>query len=202
MRYCSIDIETTGLNHETTDILQFAAILDDLSDQKPIESLPVLNICFVKEGPLSGDPYAFAMHKDLLLRIDSAKRKRIKEDDEGCRYMTVDCLPEALNGFLFAHGWTPDPKTERFYINVAGKNAAGFDLPYLRAKVKNWGRVKLMQRVLDPAILYFDPAKDASLPDLQLCLDRAGIKGTVSHTANKDAYDVIRLLRHKYGKNP
>ena len=198
MRYCSLDIETTGLNHETTDILQFAAILDDLSDPKPLKSLPVLNICFTKDDPLIGDPYAFAMHREILLKIAKAKSERIKEDEEGCRYMPAEDLPEALNGFLFANGWIPDAKTDRFYVNVAGKNAAGFDLPYLRAKIKRWGRVKLMQRVLDPAILYFDPERDRCLPDMQECLKRAGIMDQVAHTANQDAYDVIRLLRHKY----
>lgn len=48
MRYCSIDIETTGLNPDTCDILQFAAVLDDLNDPKPLVDLLVLPHIFTK----------------------------------------------------------------------------------------------------------------------------------------------------------
>ena len=30
MKYCSIDLETTGLNPKTSDIIEFGAVLDDL----------------------------------------------------------------------------------------------------------------------------------------------------------------------------
>ena len=37
MLYCSIDIETTGLNPKTCDIVQFAAVLDNLADPQPLD---------------------------------------------------------------------------------------------------------------------------------------------------------------------
>jgi DNA polymerase III alpha subunit (gram-positive type) len=48
MLYCSLDIETTGLNPKTCDIIQFAAVLDDLSNPQPLEKLPRFNTFFTK----------------------------------------------------------------------------------------------------------------------------------------------------------
>lgn len=201
MKYCSLDIETTGLDSDACDVVQFAAILDDLSRPKPLSKLPTLKICFIKDDHLVGDPYALSMHQKILLQIDRARKLRLEEDEDGTRFMRLAELPEALNGFLFTNGWVPDAKTDRFYVNVAGKNAAGFDLPFLRRKIKRWGRVHLNQRVIDPAVLYFDPMTDASLPDMQECMKRAGIQGEVAHTATEDAMTVVRLLRAKYCKD-
>jgi len=201
MKYCSLDIETTGLDADVCDVLQFAAILDDFSQPKPLAKLPTLKICFIKDEQLVGDAYALSMHQKILLQIDRAKKLRLQEDEDGTRFMRLSELPEALNGFLFANGWTPDPKTDRFYVNVAGKNAAGFDLPFLKRKIKKWGRVYLNQRVMDPAVLYFNPMNDSSLPDMQECMKRAGIQGDVAHTATEDAMTVVRLLRGKFCKD-
>lgn len=38
MQYISIDIETTGLNPIEHDIIEFAAIIDEIGSNKPIEN--------------------------------------------------------------------------------------------------------------------------------------------------------------------
>ena len=45
MLYCSIDIETTGLDPETCDIIQFAAVLDNLADPQPLENVSRRTAC-------------------------------------------------------------------------------------------------------------------------------------------------------------
>ena len=81
------------------------------------------------------------------------------------------------------------------------KNVASFDLPFLKAKIKDWGSVSWLARVLDPAVLYLDVAKDRSIPDMKTCMERAGLEGEVPHTALEDALIVLKLIRHKLVNN-
>lgn len=87
-------------------------------------------------------------------------------------------------------------------ITVAGKNPGSLDIPFLEeagafAAKRSEKRVRFRHRVLDPAVLYFDPSSDEELPDLATCKKRAGLSETVAHTAVSDALDVVQLVRHK-----
>ena len=197
MRYCSIDIETTGLNPETCDILQFAVVLDDLCDPKPLVDLPRFTTYFYKDEPISGEPYALSMHSQMFRKIAEAQRNGIEFDDRtGDRFMKIECLPDALSCFLLKNDWPVD-KRNRLKVTVAGKNVAGFDLRFLNTKIKNWGQICFLSRTFDPAVLYLDYKKDKELPDLKTCMIRAGISGEVAHTALEDATTVVQLIRHK-----
>ena len=72
MKICSLDLEMTGLDIETCDILEFGCVLDDLSNQRPIEELPTFECYFspVREGgTYQGSPYALQMHPEIFRRI-------------------------------------------------------------------------------------------------------------------------------------
>lgn len=81
-------------------------------------------------------------------------------------------------------------------INVAGKNPGTFDIPFLEALPGWQGLVKFHRRVLDPASHCILP-EDEHIPDLQECLKRCGLEGTVQHTAVDDAIDIIRVIRQQ-----
>lgn len=81
-------------------------------------------------------------------------------------------------------------------INVAGKNPGSFDIPFLEALPGWQGLVEFRRRVLDPASHCIQP-DDEHIPDLQECLKRCGLEGTVSHTAVDDAIDIIRIIRNR-----
>lgn len=197
MLYCSIDIETTGLNPDNCDILQFAAVLDDLNNPKPIEQLPSFQSCFIKDGPIVGEPMALSMHSAILKQIADAQYKKIEYCEETKqRFMRIEDLPDALACFFLQNN-VPQDRSGRLKVTVAGKNVAGFDLRFLKAKIKHWGPISLYQRVLDPAILYLDHRNDTAVPDMKTCMERAGISGEVAHTALEDALTVVRLLRYK-----
>jgi hypothetical protein len=66
--------------------------------------------------------------------------------------------------------------------------------------VESWGNVYFLNRVIDPAILYFDMEKDDKLPDMKKCMDRAGLAGEVPHKAYDDALIILKLLRNKMCK--
>lgn len=200
MLYCSLDIETTGLDPENSDILQFAAVLDSLSNPEAVEILPRFEAIFIKDAPLTGDAYALSMHSNLLKRIAHVKKTGLGRCPEtNARVMRIEELPGALFDF-FREYKVPQASSGKLYVTVAGKNVASFDIPFLKAKIKKWGAVSFLQRTLDPAVLYFDINQDEKLPDMQTCMDRANIKGTVAHTALEDALTVILLLRKKLCK--
>lgn len=138
----------------------------------------------------------------------SSKEAGLKENG-----WTHYCLPEMFEELLYKwlclhiggqyishhvqHGISSPIK-----INVAGKNPGSFDIPFIEALPEWRGLVDLRRRVLDPAS-HFVQESDEHIPDLQTCLDRAGIVSTVSHTAVDDAIDVVKLVRliNKY-QNP
>jgi DNA polymerase III epsilon subunit-like protein len=181
MIYCSIDIETTGLDPENCDIIEFAAILDDLSQYKPIENLPKFHAYFMKDT-YQGEPYALSMHSKIFQKI-SQKNGNV---------MKIEELPYAFKNFLTKNGINEDNK-----INIAGKNAAMFDLPFLNKKIKNWDGIRFSHRIIDPSILYYQPG-DNYLPDTKTCMERAGIPGEVEHTALEDALIIVKLIRKKF----
>lgn len=195
MQYCSIDIETTGLNPKTCDIVQFAAVIDDLSNPLPLEKLPRFQTYF-NQSTFTGEPYALSMHPAIFRKIADAQQYKVEEDQEGNRFMQIGDLPCALYNFLTGNGIKEDPKSGRVKITVAGKNVGMFDLPFLKKKIKYWDKITILHRVIDPAILYYLPG-DKVLPDSKLCMERAGFAGEVAHTALEDALMVVKLVRHK-----
>lgn len=189
MKYISLDIETTGLNPKIHDIIEFAAVMDNLRDQKPVEELPRFH-AYIKKDNYIGEPYALSMHAEIFSKIANPG----KEDN----VIHISALPYALQNWLGRNNYPYDEGKKKYLVNVAGKNAAGFDLPFLAEKVKDWAEVQFRHRVLDPAVLYFDPNIEDCLPDSQTCMRRAGIVGNVKHTALEDSLMVVNLIRMAY----
>ena len=65
-KYVSIDIETTGLDPQTCQILEIGMVVEDW--QTPIEDLPCLTF-LVDPGIIVGEPYALQMNSQVLLDI-------------------------------------------------------------------------------------------------------------------------------------
>lgn len=192
MQYVSIDIETTGLDPRKNDILEFAAVVDELDSSTPVEKLPVFRKYIRKSEPYVGDAKALAMHHRVF--------ERIAANDPDC--IEVDGLMFAFGNFLQSHGVCPN-KHGKIVLNVAGKNFGSFDMQFLLAKIpaESWNNIIFRQRFIDPSILYVD-ADDTHLPDLATCVERmceeTGAKIEWSHhTALDDALQVVRLIRHK-----
>jgi len=198
MRYVSIDVESTGLNRENCDIIQFAAVIDDILNPLPIDELPKFQAYFYK--PLySGEPYALSMHGEIFRKIDKAHRENIEENELGERFMDIQDLPNAFRNFLVKNNFKEDSK-RRIHITVAGKNVGSFDIPFLKEKIKDWNNIVIRHRNIDPAVLYYKQG-DISLPDTKLCMERAGLSGEVTHTALEDAIVVVKLIRRKLCNN-
>lgn len=185
MKYVSCDIETLGLD-TSCNIIEFGAVLDDLSNPLDIENLPKFH-CYIIQNRYIGEPYAMAMHSEILKKID--------KKENGYNYLYPKQLGLEFKKFLLDNGYIE--KNNKITINLAGKNFMGFDNLFLKEHTDFHNHINIRSRVLDPAILYFKLNEDNTLPGLQTCLERASIPNIVKHTAIEDCLDVIQLLRLK-----
>ena len=218
MIYVSIDIETSGLDHEKHKVLSIGAIIEDTEKKLPYEECPKFNT-IILQNEITGSPRALTMNKEIIEMIGDyiegtdfeinvmnthSDYSFHKEDDVVKEFYTflwcngfslLDSQSTHVNGKL-----TPiiDGKTKPITLNVAGKNFGTFDKLFLQ-ELPWWQKlIRTRQRVLDPAILMVDWKNDKSLPNLTQCKERAGVNGIVTHNALEDAWDVIEVLRKFY----
>ena len=182
MKYCSIDVETTGLNPDTCDLIEVGAVVDDLYLNNPvdIQSLPTFH-CYVVKANYGGEPFALSMHSTIF--------RRIADKTPPYKYLPSHMVAGELSLFLQKHFGD-----ER--VTVAGKNFLGLDKPFLM-KLDNSERLNFHHRVLDPGMLYWKPRVDKEVPSSKECMVRAGLSGEMAHTAVEDALMVVKLIRNK-----
>lgn len=192
MQYVSIDIETTGLDPVKNDIIEFAAVIDEVGSKVSIDELPSFRRYITKTEPYVGEAKALSMHQRIF--------ERIAAGDPEC--IGIEDLMFAFGNFLQSNAIVPNSKGKTV-INVAGKNFGSFDMQFLLAKIPDncWNGISFRRRFIDPSILYMRSG-DKCLPDLETCVDRmcedTGLRQEWSHhTALDDAMQVVRLFRHK-----
>jgi oligoribonuclease len=187
VKYCSLDVETTGLDHENCSILEIGALIEDTENPQALGYLPTFH-CYVVEEFYCGQPYALQMNAKILHQIATRK------EGDGYLYLRPEEIGEAFYDFLFKNEMVEKPRDP---VVAAGKNFAGFDLQFLDKLPDFAEYVRFHHRTIDPAMFYLDFKIDTRTPpNLQQCLERAGIKKEVAHTAIEDAFDVIQLVRH------
>jgi oligoribonuclease len=188
MKYVSIDIETTGLDRDRCQVLEFGAVIEDTLNLVPLEDLPAFRV-LIRHPDLYWEDYPKALHKDLIIEFENPNEDSV--------IIPPGDLVKHFEYFLLSNGYREEKGRVRF--NVAGKNFSGFDREFLE-RIPGWKKnFSISRRVLDPAILYVDFLKDNELPDLKECKARAGFSVTeVKHEALADAMDVIALLRKNY----
>jgi hypothetical protein len=209
MLYCSIDIETSGLDHEKNNLLSISVIVEDTKLKLPFEEIPKFN-AIIPDFNIYGSPRALVMNSkiiDLIAEYHDTNQTNIKklEEKTGYKFIIKEKLTFKLYEFLCLNGYGDGLKVTKFdgntpplTINVAGKNFGTFDKLFLQ-QLPWWQKlIRTRQRVLDPSILMVDWKKDTSLPNLTTCKERAGIEGVVTHNALEDAWDVIEVLRKFY----
>ena len=177
LRYVSIDIETTGLDPETCQILEIGAVWDDWT--RPINELPKYHRLVVHEE-YRGSAFALALNANLLKHLSGQREPWFLDPDQ---------VADDFAAWLKGCGWDGQAG-----LTPAGKNFASFDRQFLRRLPRFEQVVKLHHRTLDPAVLFLRP-EDDKLPDSKTCYERAGLDNKVAHTAVEDALAVVRLVR-------
>jgi oligoribonuclease len=201
MKYLSIDIETTGLNPETSQILQIGLILEDTNKLLPFCNIPKLNL-IIRQKEIKGSLKALTMNAELIARICSYEEadyaiRATMERNLNASFIYEEFATQYITDWLRTNGFTHG-SNDKITVNVAGKNFGVFDKLFLE-NLPGWNeQIQTRNRILDPAILYVDWKMDDTLPSLNQCKERAGIEGVVTHDAIDDAWDVILALRKFY----
>ena len=193
MIYYALDIETTGLDPETCQILSIAMVREDTEQAHKcaVDDLPWIHVG-ISHRLIKGEPYALQMNAPLIKSlIPESGYQGLIWDRNG---MHVHRTPYSAVRQLLA--WICDDGR----INVAGKNAAGFDIPFLASHGLHELTARFRHRVIDAGSAFVDWSAQ-TLPDLQTCKKIANVPGDVAHNALEDARDVIRVLRAKYAPN-
>lgn len=192
MKFLSIDIETTGLDPQKNQILEFGAIAIDTS-YPTVPYIADFRAVFIHQE-LTGNPIALTMNAEIIDEIASLVRSKVFDFDfyNSANPNSV-CVRNSEEFQKYFDAWLESINfTGR--LTLAGKNLASFDLKFIEAAGI---KIKYRHRMIDPAILYVDWEKDETLPDLQQCLDRAGIVKSVEHTSLADAGDAAELVLKK-----
>ena len=196
MKYLSIDIQTTGLDPETCQILQIGAIIEDTENLVDFDQVPKLNL-IITHRELSGSIKALSMNSGLISILDEYHDGKALSKYPDILFVKPEYAVDSIVNFLLSNGFSFNGSS-RIVINAAGKNFGTFDKRFLE-KLPKWNdRIQVRNRIIDPAILFVDWKSDSSLPSLNQCKQRAGISGEVSHDAIEDAWDVIQTLRTQY----
>lgn len=185
MIYFSLDVETTGLDPSTCQLLTLALVREDTEHPEiPVSELPALHIA-VSRRVYTGDPYALGMHAELWKKLAARQwgkrfetpcvREKLIDDQE----LSLECV-----AWLRRHGVTP---TSRAWL--AGKNAGSFDLRFAE-----FLRPYFHHRVLDPGSVFWDAANAGGIDSLDALSMQLGFPG-VEHDALSDARRVIEVLR-------
>jgi oligoribonuclease len=207
MKYISIDIETTGLDPLTCDVLEVGAYLEDTELVETRNGLSCFHKYLWKDN-YRGEPFALAMNAGIFQKMLELKKKTDVDAYHEVHNLLIrpTQLWDHFGWWLYENRkqWAGTPFDTDKALNwnhmpqivVAGKNVAGFDIPFL----KQIGGIfpRFHHRVIDPGMLYFDPRNDNIPPDLKECKRRAGLSEAVSHEALDDAWDVIQLVRAKF----
>lgn len=222
MIYVSIDIETSGLNHDMNHVLSIGAIIEDTTKKLPYDELPKFN-AIVLQNNIQGSPRAITMNKEIISLMGeylegTDEVRTVLNNNSGYKFYEEEEVVKEfycwLDGNGLGHGLTNsggyaqvvdgvtrpmiNGGTKPITLNVAGKNFGTFDKLFLQ-ELPWWQKlIRTRQRVLDPAILCVDWVNDTSLPNLTTCKERMNVDGIVTHNALEDAWDVIEILRKFY----
>ena len=181
-KYLSIDIETTGLDPETCQILEVAAVAETGEWDRPVEALPFLRL-LVGHAEIRGQAAALALNARLVAELADDPRKAT----------SPAAVAWKLREFASEH-LGPDTPT------LAGKNLGTFDLRFLR-RLPGWDNdFPHRRRVIDPGVLWFDPMADETVPDTTECMRRAGVTNDRPHEALSDCRAVVELIRRGYAR--
>lgn len=194
MRYVALDIETTGLDRKKDKILQLAMVVDEIGgrgDPMAIGDLPTFE-GLVYYRRLEGEPAALAMHSEIFRAISRCKFEGDPcEVDLRGREVTTHAAESGL--YVAAHHFLK-PLAESGPLIAAGKNVAGFDLPFLPGDLRSL----FHHRTIDVGSValgwnrrFWSGDKVPGLIDL--------IDPRKAHDALEDARDVVRLLRKYTG---
>lgn len=165
--YISLDIETTGLNLEKSNILQIAAVYDD--GISSLTSLPFYNVYI-------DDPVTYSELGALTLHEKTKIWSKIKAAKDKGETRSIEKAIDGLLDFIDSKRETKF-KGGKFPVTLAGKNAATFDIPLLKRWMTDEQKKRFHEMIffmiLDAGSLYFSDF--GYIPTLNNILKKIGV---------------------------
>jgi inhibitor of KinA sporulation pathway (predicted exonuclease) len=217
MKFCVIDLETTGVpgkdgTIEELQIIEFGAVIEDTNNLLAMDDIPKYNR-IIRHGQYTGGAFAINMNSrifNILANRETYSRgEQQNAYDKDFGIISIKDLAKDFFDFLYPHfGDVSDDEFTRhlgsdyqqapFVITPAGKNFDSFDRKFIDV-IPKWGSyVKLRHRTIDPTSMYVDWYNDDTPPGLGDCLSRAGISKQVTHKAVEDCVDTLEVIRKEY----
>lgn len=217
MKFCVIDIETTGVpgkdgNLEDLQIIEFGAVIEDTKNLLSFDDIPKYNRIIRHEQYKGG---AFALNMNARIFKILAERENYRRGEELDAYdkhhgiISIKDLAKDFFDFLYEHfrknapdDFTillgPNYQEAPFVITPAGKNFDAFDRKFIDL-IPKWSQyINLRHRTIDPTSMYIDWYRDDVPPGLGDCLQRAGVPKVVTHKAVEDCLDTLLVIRKEY----
>lgn len=132
MKYISIDLETTGLDPKTCQVIEVAMVLEDTENIRPIDELPFFH-ALIRHSFVKGEWEAIEMNWELI--------------NEASNSHDEDYVWSMARQWLFERS---GPDGERFFL--AGKNVGTFDYRFLPESVQYC----FHHRTIDPGSVFMD----------------------------------------------
>jgi len=180
-KYISIDIETTGLDHNNHQIIEFAAVLPNGSHFTK----------FVVHPEYRGSAIAIAMNKRIFDALSKFQTEKLQAGP-GTPYVHAAELYYEFRHWLEANGIIEQ-------AHPIGKNYSGFDAQFLRTLNCEFPTL-FHYRALDIGSMY---ATDSGVPGLKELVDKwpevvQHIPGEL-HDALYDARVCMAFAKHNVG---
>lgn len=203
MLYFSLDTETTGIDFNRNQIIEFGAIFEDPDLQLSFNEIPKFKR-IIRHKEYIGSAVALEMNARIFKILSTYEKmspgteKDIYKELHGI--INPDELMTEFKEFVTQCYTYYGSKIPERGINVIGKNFSGFDNRFIEHlnKPGSTDFLKINHVIADPATLYVNWYSDIVFPGLPVCKERAGLDSFVSHDALEDAWDVVKIVRKKY----
>jgi oligoribonuclease (3'-5' exoribonuclease) len=188
--YVSIDLEFTSLDINNSQILEIGAVYDDGVSE--IKDLQTFQAIIHYDSFVNPQLEALVINSKLLKEI-----KDIPKDDVCLHRQKITLI--RFNNWLMNLRQMNEQTNKLERLVVAGKNAAGGDIPILKNNCLQAGvddiTSMFTHRTLDVGSMYFDRfGENVTLGKIN---ELTGRSAEVSHRALDDAFDVVYAIRYK-----
>lgn len=195
--YVSLNIETTGIDPDTCDVLSLAAVLD--TGEGTVDDLPFIHMRLLHEK-VQGDVETFSWesHRALLKDIHEGERTPAEYpiDAQWDGNVRPTSMVKTFHWWLAEHHpeWDSSGLVPQMTpITLAGKNVRGFDVSFLDAHFGFSEATPIHHRAIDLGSVYWTP--EGGVPSTKECAERAGLDYEYRHDALYNARFVVRALR-------
>ncbi len=196
--YISLDVETTGVNLDRSELLEIGWVVDD--GTSPVEELISRNFIIARNTISYGEFFALDMNARIFKALKEG-HPDIQLESFIARQLLMDMLHAAELAVEWDkfHGLFVEGKPNR-KIQMAGKNYSGFDGIFVNGLLVRTDRTKefaqlAQHRVMDVGPMYaHDFGYVPSLPEI--CKKHMN-NAPVTHKAVEDAQLVVSLIRNK-----